>query len=89
MNMPLSEKGDPLVAKIEEIHLKVSHLRDQITIEADSLQVIQEAGEVRACLDELEKLVFERFSRECFLSAMDRDVSDVGKLLVVLHRLFK
>ncbi|KLU63404.1 hypothetical protein CEB3_c02180 [Peptococcaceae bacterium CEB3] len=89
MNMLSEEKGDPLVAKIEEIHHRVISLSDLITAEADSLQVIQEAGEVRASLDELEKLVFERFSRECFLSAMDKDALDVGDLLVVLHRLFR
>ncbi|MHB1653971.1 MAG: hypothetical protein ACYCVD_16065 [Desulfitobacteriaceae bacterium] len=89
MNVPLSEKGDPLVAKIEEIFVKVGYLREQIAAEADSLLVIQEAGVVRTCLDELEKLVFERFSRECFMSAMDRDIKDVSELLVVLHRLFK
>lgn len=89
MNNPVTDPGDPLVAKIEEIHLKVGHLREQIAQEADSLQVIQEATEVRASLDELEKLVFERFSRECFLSALDKNGNDVGELLVVFHRLFR
>lgn len=89
MNNPVTDPGDPLVAKIGEIYLKVGHLREQIAGEANSLQVIQEATEVRTCLDELEKLVFERFSRECFLSALDKNVNDVGELLVVFHRLFR
>lgn len=53
------------------------------------LELLQVAGVVRTCLDELEKLVFERFSRECFMSAMERDANDVSELLIVLHRLFK
>ncbi len=89
MNLPVSQQIDPLVAKLEEIHIKVGNLREQVAAEADSLLIIQEAGVVRTCLDELEKLVFERFSRECFMSAMDKDMNDVSELLVVLNRLFK
>lgn len=89
MNIPLIEKEDPLVAKIEEILIKVGYLREHVASEDDSLLIIQEAGVVRTCLDELEKLVFERFSRECFMSAMESNANDVSNLLIVLHRLFK
>lgn len=89
MNIPLTVNSDPLLAKIEEILVKVQDLREQVSNEADSLLVIQEAAVLRTYLDELERLVFERFSRECLMSAMDRDALDVGELLVVLHRLFK
>lgn len=89
MNLPISQQIDPLVAKLEEIQVKVANLREQVAAEADSLLIIQEAGVVRTCLDELEKLVFERFSRECLTSAMNKDMNEVSELLVVLNRLFK
>lgn len=89
MNLPVSQQNEPLIAKLEEVLVRVGNLREQVAAEADSLLIIQEAGVVRTCLDELEKLVFERFSRECFMSAMDKDMNDVGELLVVLNRWFK
>lgn len=89
MNLPVSLQIDPLVAKLEEIHGKVGNLREHVAAEADSLLIIQEAGVVRTCLNELEKLVFERFSRECFLSVMDKDENHVSELLIILNRLFK
>lgn len=89
MNLPVSQQNEPLIAKLEEVLVRVGKLREQVTAEADSLLIIQEAGIVRVCLDELEKIVFERFGRECFMSAMDKDMNEVGQLLVVLNRLFK
>ncbi|WP_206811454.1 hypothetical protein [Paradesulfitobacterium ferrireducens] len=89
MEIPADEQKLRLLAKIEEIYSRVFSLREQVEADQDSLSVIQEAAVVRTCLDELEKLVFERYSRECLLSSAGQVTDEVGRLLVVLNRLFK
>ncbi|GAB6170648.1 hypothetical protein JCM15765_01260 [Paradesulfitobacterium aromaticivorans] len=89
MNISADQQKVHLLAKIEEIHSRVASLRGQVAADMESLTVIQEAAVVRTCLDELEKLVFERYSRECLLSSADHNSDEVGRLLIVLNRLFK
>lgn len=89
MNISVNVIKQPLIEKIEEIRCRVEFLREQITEDAPSEKIIQEAAIIRTCLDELEKLVFERYSRECFINATEQDESEVNQLLVVLQRLFK
>ncbi|MHB1407764.1 MAG: hypothetical protein ACYCV0_19520 [Desulfitobacteriaceae bacterium] len=89
MEIPADEQKVQLLAKIEEIYSRVMSLREQVAADQSSLTVIQEAAVVRTCLDELEKLIFERYSRECLLSSVAHDSDEVGRLLIVLNRLFK
>lgn len=89
MDIPEDKEKLHLLSKIEEIHSLVFNLREQVETDQDSLSVIQEAAVVRTGLDELEKLVFERYSRECLLASAGRDSDEVGRLLIVLNRLFK
>jgi len=88
MDVPSSDK-EQLLGKLEEIHAKVLHLRETVSDDGESLGVISEAVIVRAALDELEELVFKRYTRECFVSALDDDRDELGDMLVVLHRMFK
>lgn len=89
MEAPVLECREPLVEKIGEILLGVQRLREHVMADEESLTVLQETAVIRTCLDELEKLVFERYSRECFLSSVTEGEDDVSRLLVVLNRLFK
>lgn len=89
MNVPAIDNKEQLLRELAQILDQVIHLREAVGVDADSLQVINEAALVRSSLDELEKLVFERYSRECFVSSLNQDDDELGDLLVVLQRMFK
>jgi len=88
MEVPSNNK-EQLLDKLEEIYAEVLQLRETVSNDGESLGVIHQAAVVRAELDELEKLVFERYTRECFVSSLDDDSDELGEMLVVLHRMFK
>ena len=87
MEVQFDSLKERLIEKIGEILLKVKNLHDMVESEVDNQKIISETGVLRSCLNELEELVFERYSRECLLASSTNDI-DSG-LLLVLNRLFK
>ena len=84
--MPVANK-EPMVTKIEEIFKRVTRLREKVTEDQDSQILIENVATARTRLDELEKMIFEEYSRECFLAALNQDNDEVSQWLTVLNRL--
>lgn len=80
---------EPLIKKLEEIYERVANLREEVALNVESKVLIEDTATIRSCLDELEKMVFEEYSRECFLAAANNEEDEVNKWLVVLNRLYK
>lgn len=82
-------KKEPLVKKIDEIFHRVTQLREEVTADKESQILIEDVAIIRTGLDELEKIIFEEYSRECFLAALNQENDEVSRWLVVLNRLYK
>jgi hypothetical protein len=80
---------EPIIKKLEDISTLIVNLRQEITVDVESKLLIKDAATVRSCLDELEKMIFEEYSRECFLSILNNNQDEVDKWLMVLNRLYK
>lgn len=90
--MPVTIKvkdKENMVKKIEEIYEDVTQLHEKLEKDMESKVLIEDTARVRSRLDKLEKIIFEEYSRECFLAAVHHNEDEVNNWLQVLNRLYK